>query len=138
MTFARTKTRSNPEPTPKVMENDQSQSKPASPEGQAREGLAAVNCSVWLPIETAPKDGTRIDIWLNGRHPDCYWGKPNHSCGEMGQYCDSCPSYDGWVDDFMGYLTGDEGCYLEMPTHWMAIPAPPNDQMQTTPESKPK
>ena len=41
----RATTRSNPEPTPKIMEKDQSQSTPESPEGQAREGLAAVTGS---------------------------------------------------------------------------------------------
>jgi hypothetical protein len=72
----------------------------------------------WRPIDTAPKDGTRIDVWLSGgRIPDVYWGLPRHDCGEAGAYCDSCPVGEGWCDAY-GYLTEDE-----QPTHWMPLPA---------------
>lgn len=72
----------------------------------------------WQPIETAPKDGTNIDLWAKcwiagddsfmwRRFADCYWTKgdsmTNHS------------SY--WV-------RMDTGWY---PTHWMPIPDGPAD-----------
>ena len=81
----------------------------------------------WRPIESAPRDGTRVDLVIDGqRSPDAYWGRPDHSCGEAGQYCDSCPTYDGWVDStFMHYLTGEEGLSGRDPTHWRPPPALP-------------
>jgi hypothetical protein len=31
----------------------------------------------WQPIETAPKDGTVVDLWVRGRGrvTDCVWGE---------------------------------------------------------------
>lgn len=78
----------------------------------------------WQPIATAPKDGTLIDLWLpksRQRTTRCYWGRPQHTCGENEGYCDSCPDHDGWVDgeDFtLGYTS-------EEPSHWMPMPAAP-------------
>jgi len=78
----------------------------------------------WLPIESAPKDGTIIDLWANGnRRTDCYWGKPDHSCGEAGSYCDSDWHSDepGWVDGCFG-----EFLHVQDATHWMPLPAAPS------------
>lgn len=106
--------------------------------GEQPQVATSAGFGVWQPITIAPKDGTKIDIWLAGaRWTDCYYGRPQHSCGEMGQYCDCCPSYDGWVDGMMGYLTGEDGCYDTEPTHWMLAPPPPNDPSSATTPSKP-
>lgn len=76
----------------------------------------------WKPIESAPKNGTPIDLWCGGaRITDAYWGRPHHSCGEYGAFCDSCPTYDGWCD-MDGYITDREG---HAPTHWMPRPSAP-------------
>jgi len=81
------------------------------------------NIRTWQPIATAPKDGTKMDLWMPSGHrvTNCYWGRPEHSCGENEGYCDSHPDHDGWVDgeDFMNGYTTQE------PTHWMPIPKPP-------------
>lgn len=80
----------------------------------------------WQPIETAPKDGTPIDLWLGNdedphRRTDCYWGRPHHECGEYGSYCDNCPpDRDMWCDPLSGGYEEDLA-----PTHWMPLPAPP-------------
>ncbi len=78
----------------------------------------------WQPIESAPKDGTVIDLWHEefGRYPDCYWGLPAHTCGEMGSLCDSdVHSMDeGWVDTF-NEIQFPANQY----THWMKLPTPP-------------
>jgi hypothetical protein len=84
--------------------------------------------SEWQPIETAPKDGTVIDLWVDGefagRRASCYWGKPWHDCGEHGRYCDSewHDLDNGWVDDLNMPLRSLDD---REPTHWMPLPAAP-------------
>ena len=58
----------------------------------------------WQPIETAPKDGTRVlvcdtDVWIACAR---YW---------------PCNSY--WIED------AASGLKLNEPTHWMPAPPPP-------------
>lgn len=39
--------------------------------------VSAPSVQDWRDIESAPKDGTRIDIWtVNGRRTDCWWYEP--------------------------------------------------------------
>jgi hypothetical protein len=85
----------------------------------------------WQPIETAPKDGTEIDVWCRfgdgGGHrvPDAYWSdKPFGYEGPRGYeqlrgWAAANEGYDGcdhWVGDI------EEG---DTVTHWMPRPAPP-------------
>lgn len=80
----------------------------------------------WQPIETAPRDGTVIDLWHDelGRTPDCKWGLPEHCCGEAGQYCDSewHSLKEDWVSTTFNEML-DDLAY----THWMPLPAPPKE-----------
>ena len=63
----------------------------------------------WLPIETAPKDETTVDLWTDdGRVTDMGW------IGDM--WAGPMAVHDGW-----GYVTEKEA------THWMPLPAPPAD-----------
>lgn len=80
----------------------------------------------WLPIESAPKDGTTIDVWRQeGGRDTVYWGFPPHDCGEMGKYCDSewhrirAP---GWVCSTFGEFLGRKHNPF---THWRPLPNPP-------------
>lgn len=73
----------------------------------ARAVLAAVGWHGWRPIETAPKDGTLVDLWVcdgsvGDRLADCQWlgGK--------------------W---FWRYPTASE--VSSTPTHWQPLPPPP-------------
>lgn len=79
--------------------------------------------SEWQPIETAPKDGTVVDLWSEefGRQPGCYFGLPSHECGEYGRYCDSDwhNLTPGWVSDM------NEPIWWDDTTHWMPLPEPP-------------
>lgn len=80
----------------------------------------------WQPIESAPKDGTVIDVWRSeGGRDTVFWGYPHHECGEAGQYCDSdwhrirAP---GWVcNTFDEFLGRNHNPF----THWMPPPEPP-------------
>ena len=61
----------------------------------------------WLPIETAPKDGSRFWAYENRtdyKHYECWW-----------QY--DFAEWEGWQDDWDSEPE---------PTHWMPFPEPPN------------
>jgi hypothetical protein len=71
------------------------------------------NHSEWLPIETAPKDGSRVLILLDARPPY-----------ERAEY-PNCPRY---MQDIGRFLMGDWAYNLMVsssPTHWMPLPPPP-------------
>lgn len=79
----------------------------------------------WQPIETAPKDGTTIDVWRDGTRETVRWGLPEHFCGEMGQYCDSdwhSIKKPGWVCATFGEFVGGKHDPF---THWMPLPRAP-------------
>jgi len=79
----------------------------------------------WWPIETAPKDGTVIDVWRDGTRETVYWGFPPHCCGEMGQYCDSDwhgIKKPGWICSTFGEFIGGKHDPF---THWRPIPSGP-------------
>jgi hypothetical protein len=64
----------------------------------------------WQSIETAPKDGTEIDVWCpeggeGYRVPDAWWSSVDGHWLYAGQ------------GNSMQWLTG--------PTHWMPKPPPP-------------
>ncbi len=65
----------------------------------------------WQSIESAPKDGTVIDIWTkNGRYTDCKWN-PIKNCFQH-----------WWVNDFESFeWTG----LPYIATHWMPLSEPP-------------
>lgn len=71
----------------------------------AIEALRAPAQGTWMPIETAPKDGTRVLVAESGLWMTCarYW---------------PCNSY--WIED------AASGLKLNPPTHWMPAPAFPS------------
>lgn len=76
--------------------------------------------SDWQPIQTAPKDGTWVDLWAvdwndNGKRiPNCIWDDKWLTF----IFPDYFPALDDCVDVF---VKDDE----YVPTHWMPIPEPP-------------
>lgn len=82
----------------------------------------------WRPMSEAPKDGTSVDLWCGemGREPDCYWGLPEHTCGEAGSYCDSDwhSLKPGWVNGTFNHTISAEEA-----SHWRPLPDPPRDQL---------
>jgi hypothetical protein len=61
----------------------------------------------WKPIETAPKDGTQVDLWIQ-------WS----SIGA--RYANSYYADGQWTD-----REGDAICAYDVVTHWMPLPQPP-------------
>ena len=67
--------------------------------------------SGWQTMETAPKDGTEIDLWVHGaRYPDAFWGTDD--IGEP-----------AWIDDNAYVAAPDQ------PTHWMYPPGAPDTKV---------
>lgn len=74
--------------------------------------------SEWQPIETAPKDGTVIDLWsrrFEKRSVDCRWVVENR---QLGTHC----VMDGWKSPGMDRHTCLNPAQF---THWMPLPTPP-------------
>lgn len=76
----------------------------------------------WQPIETAPRDGTEVDLWVVHTEPqidgktwsplrqaDCSWSE--NEGGLWVQFQDIPVEDYGWVA-----------------THWMPLPSPPEDR----------
>lgn len=60
----------------------------------------------WQPIETAPKDGTEIDVW----------------CASAGGF--RIPSVI-WEDRYGAFFSAEEGVLGDDISHWMPLPQPP-------------
>lgn len=73
----------------------------ATPSGRAQ---------AWLPIETAPKDGTHILGYASGKYAIVYWSGTSWELSEVGAYAEN----GEWT-----------------PTHWQPLPAAPPAQDQT-------
>ena len=70
---------------------------------QHKEGIMG-----WEPINTAPKDGTRILFWDGINPPSiCWWDTSSQGSGWIS---DSCIDFGGF----------------EHPTHWMLVPTAPS------------
>jgi hypothetical protein len=77
----------------------------------------------WQPIETAPLDGTLVDLWayrgelgMSGirpaeRYADCRFAKNSYGTEPYGE-----PRWQGLNDRYITVT----------PTHWMPLPAPPS------------
>lgn len=61
---------------------------------------------MWQPIETAPQDGTNVLAFDDGAITVLYW----------------CEERDGWFYPYKGGRTR-----WTMVTHWMPLPAAPED-----------
>lgn len=89
---------------------------------------AELEATKWQPIETAPKDGTTIDVWRDGNRETVNWGLPPHCCGEMGQYCDSdwhSLKGPGWICSTFGEFVGGKHDPF---THWQPLPTSPSER----------
>ena len=82
--------------------------------------------SMWRPIATAPKDGTKIDLlypYPRGRTINCFWHRRNRV------WMWRTPRWQGdaLLPEDQWDLHHDPNV---QPTHWMLAPAPPHKSAQ--------
>jgi hypothetical protein len=77
---------------------------------ECREALEA---SGWQPIETAPKDGTVVDLWAHWPEHD-RWMRTADAVWDAGA--------QNWKSGFYHF---GQYSYPPTVTHWMPLPAPP-------------
>lgn len=86
---------------------------------------------LWQPIETAPKDGTKVLLWRSGypMAPVGHWDSFEDSWQEPDDDDDDDGACWGWVleEDLPGSMSD---CFIGWneerhlwPTHWTAVPA---------------
>lgn len=81
-----------------------------------------ISQTAWRPIETAPRDGTIVDLLIDGqRLPNCYWSDVAESAEGR---CDGA-----WVhkrsDIPVEWHPYDDG-ERSAPSHWLPIPIGPS------------
>lgn len=82
--------------------NDENEAVPPAPLGPVEHGLGA-----WLPIDTAPRDGSDVLVYGRGSYAVAHWdGSEWRDIGDI-----------GWA----GMAGGDDN----QPTHWMPLRPPP-------------
>lgn len=79
--------------------------------------------SKWKPIETAPKDGTRILLWF-----------PNDAVAVSGLWYKYPEEREGphvFSESFFDWSVDNDLIIMDdlnkYPTHWMPLPEPPNE-----------
>jgi len=72
----------------------------------------------WRPIETAPKDGTRVDLWVRAQHNGMEFRQPD--CG-----------WNGDIEDWRSeQLPHPLSRYHWTPLFWMPLPPPPDERTE--------
>jgi len=75
----------------------------------------------WQPIETAPKDGTWVLLFVPAEIPDEDRGR--HICA--GQWSDQLNGRTAPPRWMFAWFDGGYYGYAGPPTHWMPLPEPP-------------
>ena len=75
----------------------------------------------WMPIETAPKDGTIIITVVEGYRPTVGWW-------EYGEWVNDALLSMSQIKDRNTSIIGDNFVNSYEPTHWMKLPQPPQHE----------
>jgi hypothetical protein len=81
----------------------------------------------WQPIESAPKDGTRIDLWLH-----IYASPRSFGMSDSFRVTEAYWKNNAWFHDHNGR---EKELYRDYITHWMPLPEPAEGRM-TMPDIK--
>lgn len=100
--------------------------------------------SEWQPIETAPKDATRVDLWLvSDRNPAGFRKADAYRCYGGGKWPDvwladgsryvNFSRFHNPDDDYEEYVQPGNTAHPKAiswvkATHWMPLPPPPEPQ----------
>ena len=100
--------------------------RPPASKYSAPSSLAAPSGSAeWLPIQLAPKDGTRVLLWCGDEVEVGYWSTSSWVRNMKP---------DGTLTDGAWIIYENRSDTIELaPTHWMALPLPPNVGAETPP-----
>ena len=81
----------------------------------ARAILARVVPAGWRTIESAPRDETPVDLWMEAgyRVRDAHWGETEVDEDEVAGFA--------WLDEHGDWIEGEDN----RATHWMPLPPPP-------------
>ena len=107
----------------------------------ARHRIAALDAArgdaepvAWMPIETAPKDGTAFQAIIPGHGADnvlCWTdgliGSDGRDCGSWAFASDQEPP-DCWTDGYC-WEVNEDGVPSVQPTHWKPLHLPRGDQV---------
>lgn len=79
----------------------------------------------WQPIDTAPKDGTVVDLWCKRS-----WNPPTSHVRETGKYY--CTTHNLWRTEgethYVEATFAPDACHRHLiPTHWVPLPASPTE-----------
>jgi hypothetical protein len=80
--------------------------------------------SEWQPIETAPKDGTVIDVWLG----DVNYEDADHAFYVGVPDCKRSPNWHFINGKFRPFAFGQALTVFVEPTHWITKPEAPLPQ----------
>jgi hypothetical protein len=78
----------------------------------------------WLPIETAPKDGSDVWLHVNGKVLRCFWVDK-----EFKEFRDADGCYIGQQDPDAFWMSAKDGDEVDA-TEWQPIPIPPTPKAE--------
>lgn len=96
----------------------------------------------WQPIETAPRDGTEILIYVDvATVPVVHiaWYRSKDEWENSGQYCcgwDILQEWEGWWSYTENSVSQSKLEDYKHPTHWMPLPNAPSHDLLDDPNVK--